>query len=103
MAFLSTIMPGSTAVAKINVKAHSETIPKAYGMDTVLKYETPEGDIKYSDILQATVEVKDAGLFQKLFGWIYKNINRATINNPFCISLKEHCSDTNYILLCCVL
>lgn len=70
MAFLSTIMPGSTAVAKIKVKADSETIPKAYGIDTVLKYETPEGDIKYSDILQATVEVKDAGLFQKLFGWI---------------------------------
>lgn len=69
MAFLSTIMPGSTAVAKIKVKADSETIPKVYGIDTVLKYETPEGDIKYSDILQATVEVKDAGLFQKLFGW----------------------------------
>ena len=70
MAFLSTITPGNMAVAKIKVKADSETIPKVYGIDTVLKYETPEGDIKYSDILQATVEVKDAGLFQKLFGWI---------------------------------
>jgi hypothetical protein len=69
MAFLSTITPGNMAVAKIKVKADSETIPKVYGIDTVLKYETPEGDIKYSDILQATVEVKDAGLFQKLFGW----------------------------------
>lgn len=70
MAFLSTITPDSTAVAKIKVKADSETIPKVYGIDTVLKYETPEGDIKYSDILQAPVEIKEAGLFQKLFGWI---------------------------------
>ena len=70
MAFLSTIAPGSTAVAKVKIKADSEAVPKVYGIDTVLKYETPEGDIKYSDILQAPVEVKEAGLFQRFFGWI---------------------------------
>ena len=70
MAFLSTIAPGSTAVAKVKIKADSEAVPKVYGIDTVLKYETPEGDIKYSDTLQAPVEVKESGLFQKLFGWI---------------------------------
>lgn len=69
-AFLSTISPGSTAVAKIKIKADSEAVPKEYGIDTVLKYETPEGDIKYTDILQAPVEVKEAGFFEKLFGWI---------------------------------
>lgn len=69
-AFLSTIAPGSTAVAKIKIKADSEAVPKDYGIDTVLKYETPEGDIKYTDILQAPVEVKEAGFFEKLFGWI---------------------------------
>lgn len=69
-AFLSTIAPGSTAVAKIKIKADSEAVPKEYGIDTVLKYETPEGDIKYTDILQAPVEVKEAGFFEKLFGWI---------------------------------
>lgn len=69
-AFLSTIAPGSTAVAKIKIKADSESVPKVYGIDTVLKYETPEGDIKYTDILQAPVEVKEAGFFEKLFGWI---------------------------------
>lgn len=70
MAFLSTIAPGGTAVAKIKVKADSEAVPKMYGIDTVVRYETPEGDIKYSDTLQAPVEVKESGLFEKLFGWI---------------------------------
>lgn len=69
-AFLSTMSPGSTAVAKIKIKADSEAVSKEYGIDTVLKYETPEGDIKYTDILQAPVEVKEAGFFKKLFGWI---------------------------------
>ena len=63
-------MPGSTAVAEIKIKADSAAVPKVYGIDTVLRYETPEGDTEYSDTLQAPVEVKDVGLFQKLFGWI---------------------------------
>jgi len=66
MAFLSTIAPGSTAVAKVKIKADSEAVPKEYGIDTILKYETPEGDIRYSDTLQTPVEVKKAGLFQML-------------------------------------
>lgn len=70
MAFLSTIAPGSMAVAKIKIKADRESVPKLYGIDTVLKYDTPEGDIKYSDILQAPVEVKEIGFFQRFFGWI---------------------------------
>ena len=68
--FLSTIAPGSTAVAEIKIKSDSAAVPKVYGIDTMVKYETPEGDIKYSDTLQAPVEVKESGLFQKLFGWI---------------------------------
>jgi hypothetical protein len=70
VAFLPTIAPGTTAVAKIKIKADSEAVPKVYGIDTVVRYETPEGDIEYSDTLQAPVEVKEAGLFQRLFGWI---------------------------------
>ena len=70
MAFLSTIAPGSTAVAKIKIKADSEAVPKMYGVDTVVRYETPEGDIKYLDILQAPVEVKESGLLERLFGWL---------------------------------
>jgi hypothetical protein len=70
MAFLSTIAPGSTAVAKIKIKADSAAVPKIYGIDTVVRYETPEGDIKYSDTLQAPVEVKESGLFERLFDWI---------------------------------
>src|SRR5664280_2104345 len=49
IAFLSTIAPGSTVVAKVKVKADSEAVPKVYGIDTILKYENPAGDIKYSD------------------------------------------------------
>ncbi len=70
-AFLYTMEPGSAAVAKYKIKADSKTLPKTYGVDTVLRYENPEGDIKYSDTLQAPVEVKELGLFQRLFGWIY--------------------------------
>jgi len=70
MAFLSTIAPGSTAVAKIKIKADRAAVPKMYGIDTVVRYETPEGDIVYSDTLQAPVEVKESGLFQRLFGWL---------------------------------
>jgi hypothetical protein len=69
-AYLSTIEPGGVAIAKFKVKADSKTIIKSYGIDTVLRYETPEGDINYSDILQAPVEVKEIGFFQRLFGWI---------------------------------
>jgi len=69
-AFLSTMAPGSTAVAKIKIKADSESVPKIYGVDTVVRYETTEGDIKYLDTLQAPVEVKEPGLFERLFGWI---------------------------------
>jgi hypothetical protein len=70
MAFLSTVAPGSTVVAKVKIKADSAAVPKVYGIDTVLRYETPEGDTKYSDTLQAPVEVKESGLLQWLFGWI---------------------------------
>ncbi|AKB75756.1 NPCBM-associated, NEW3 domain of alpha-galactosidase [Methanosarcina lacustris Z-7289] len=70
MAFLSTIAPGSTAVAKIKIKADSAAVPKMYGIDTVVRYENPDGDIVYSDTLQAPVEVKESGLFQRFFGWI---------------------------------
>lgn len=69
-AFLYTIEPGGAAVAKFKVKADSKAVPKLYAIDTVLRYETPQGDIKYSSILQAPVEVKEIGLFQRLFGWI---------------------------------
>ena len=69
-AYLSTIEPGSVAIAKFKVKADGKTVIKSYGIDTVLRYETPEGDIKYSDILQVPVDVKEIGFFQRLFGWI---------------------------------
>jgi hypothetical protein len=69
-AFLSTISPGGTAVAEIKIKADSAAVPKVYGIDTVLRYETPEGDTKYSDTLSAPVEVKESGLLKWLFGWI---------------------------------
>jgi hypothetical protein len=70
MAFLSNVAPGSTVVAKVKIKADNAAVPKVYGIDTVLRYETPEGDTKYSDTLQAPVEVKESGLLQWLFGWI---------------------------------
>jgi hypothetical protein len=70
MAFLSTLAPGSTAVAHVKIKADGAAVPKVYGVDTKLKYQTPEGDTKYSDVLQAPVEVNAAGLFQILFGWL---------------------------------
>ncbi|WP_370573308.1 COG1361 S-layer family protein [Methanomethylovorans sp.] len=70
VAFISTMTPGSTAVAKIKIKADSEAVSKVYGIDTVVRYETLEGDIKYSNTLQVPIEVKEAGLFQRLFGWI---------------------------------
>ena len=70
VAFIPSMASGSTAVAKLKIKADSEAVAKVYGIDTVIRYETMDGDIKYSDTLQAPVEVKEAGLFQRLFGWI---------------------------------
>ncbi len=69
-AFLGTLEPGSTATAGFKIKADSKSLPKTYAVDIVLRYETPEGDITYSSTLQAPVEVKELGLFQRLFGWI---------------------------------
>jgi hypothetical protein len=70
MAFLSAIAPGNTTVAHVKIKADGAAVPKIYGVDTVLKYETPEGDTNYSDIMEAPVEVKQTGFFQCIFGWL---------------------------------
>jgi hypothetical protein len=68
-AFLYNLQPTSAAVAKYRIKADSKAVSKSYSMDMVLRYETPEGDIKYSSTLTAPVEVKEIGFFQRLFGW----------------------------------
>jgi hypothetical protein len=69
-AYLGTMEPGSTATAGFKIKADSSSLAKTYSVDITLRYETPEGDITYSSTLQAPVEVKELGLFQRLFGWI---------------------------------
>jgi len=69
-AFLYNLEPGSSVTAKYMIKADSKAVPKSYSIDTVLRYETPEGDITYSSTLQAPVEVKEIGFLQRLFGWI---------------------------------
>jgi len=68
-AFLYNLEPASAAAAKYRIKADSKAVSKSYSMDMVLRYETPEGDIKYSSTLTAPVEVKEIGFFQRLFGW----------------------------------
>ena len=69
-AFLDTLEPGSVATARFKIKADSKSLTKTYAVDIVLRYETPEGDVKYSSTLQAPIEVKELGLFQRLFGWV---------------------------------
>lgn len=69
-AFLYTIKPGDTVVASYKIKADSKAVPKTYAVDTVIRYENPDGDIKYSSTLQSPVEVKELGFFQRLFGWV---------------------------------
>ncbi|MCE8424806.1 MAG: hypothetical protein J5U17_03385 [Candidatus Methanoperedens sp.] len=69
-AFLYTIKPGDTVVATYKIKADSKAVPKTYAVDTVIRYENPDGDIKYSTILQAPVDVKELGFFQRLFGLV---------------------------------
>jgi hypothetical protein len=69
--FLYNIEPGSSAAARFKIKADSKAINKTYAIDVVLRYETPEGDIRYSDTLQAAVEVKELELLQRLFPWLF--------------------------------
>jgi hypothetical protein len=69
-AYLNKMEPGKVAVATFTVNADSKAVNKTYSIDTVLRYQTPEGDIKYSDILQAPVVVREIGLFERLFGWL---------------------------------
>ncbi|VVB51572.1 Uncharacterised protein [uncultured archaeon] len=69
-AYLSKMGPGDVAVSSFTIIADSKAVNKTYSIDTVLRYQTPEGDIKYSDILQAPVAVRQVGLFERLFGWI---------------------------------
>jgi hypothetical protein len=69
-AFLYNIEPEEVVVAKYRIKADSKAVSKFYSMDIVLRYETPEGDIKYSSNLQAPIEVKEIGFFQRFFGWV---------------------------------
>ncbi len=70
-AYLYTIKPGDVVIARYKIKADSKTVPKIYGVDTVLRYENLDGDIEHSSTLFAPVEVKEASFFQRLFGWLY--------------------------------
>ncbi len=69
-AYLYTMEPGGIATASFTVKADNKAVTKMYAIDTILRYQTPEGDIRYSDILQAPIEVKEIGFWERLFGWI---------------------------------
>ncbi|MGB8216524.1 MAG: hypothetical protein WCE94_04405 [Candidatus Methanoperedens sp.] len=69
-AFLYTIKPGDTVIASYKIKADSKAVPKTYGVDTVIRYENLDGDTVYSTTMQAPVDVKEIGFFQRLFGWI---------------------------------
>jgi hypothetical protein len=69
-AYLSTIQPGGIAIAHVKIKADSAAVPKIYGVETTVKYQTPEGDINYSDIMEAPVEVKEPGFFQSILEWL---------------------------------
>jgi hypothetical protein len=69
-AYLNKMEPGNVSVATFKINADSKAVNKTYSIDTVLRYQTPEGDIKYSDILQAPVVVREVGLFERLFGWL---------------------------------
>jgi len=70
-AYLNKMEPGNVAVSTFTVNADSKAVNKTYSIDTVLRYQTPEGDIKYSDVLQAPVVVREVGLFERLFGWLF--------------------------------
>ncbi len=70
-AYLNKMEPGNVAIATFKINADSKAVNKTYSIDTVLRYQTPEGDIKYSDILQAPVVVREVGLFERLFGWLF--------------------------------
>jgi hypothetical protein len=69
-AYLYNMEPGYVAVSSFMITADSKAVNKTYAIDTILRYQTPEGDIKYSDILQAPIAVREAGLFERLFGWL---------------------------------
>lgn len=70
MAFIPYMPPGNISIAKIRVKADNSAVPKLYGIDTRIKYETFEGNIQYSEILEVPVQVLEKGWFEKIFGWI---------------------------------
>ena len=70
-AYLNKMEPGDVAVGTFTVNADSKAVNKTYSIDLVLRYQTPEGDIKYSDVLQAPVVVREVGLFERLFGWLF--------------------------------
>ncbi|MFZ3384118.1 MAG: hypothetical protein WA144_09350 [Candidatus Methanoperedens sp.] len=69
-AYLNKMEPGDVAISSFMITADSKAVNKTYAIDTVLRYQTPEGDIKYSDILMAPVPVREVGIFERLFGWI---------------------------------
>jgi hypothetical protein len=69
-AYLNKMEPGNVSVATFKINADGKAVNKTYAIDTVLRYQTPEGDIKYSDILLAPVAVREVGLFERLFGWL---------------------------------
>jgi hypothetical protein len=70
-AYLNKMESGAMAVATFTVNADSKAVNKTYSIDAVLRYQTPEGDIKYSDILEAPVVVREIGLIERLFGWLF--------------------------------
>ena len=56
-AFLGTLNPGDSYEAQYKVKVDKDALPKAYGINTEVKYRDEHGDTQISDVMKASIDV----------------------------------------------
>ena len=59
-AFLGTLNPGDSYEAQYKVKVDKDALPKAYGINTEVKYRDEHGDTQISDVMKASIEVRES-------------------------------------------
>ena len=68
-AFLGTLNPGDSYEAQYKVKVDKDALPKAYGINTEVKYRDEHGDTQISDVMKASIDVQEPAPLGQRIGY----------------------------------
>jgi hypothetical protein len=68
-AFLGTLNPDDSCEAQYKVKVDNDALPKVYGINTEVKYRDEHGDTQISDVMKASIEVRESVTLARRIGY----------------------------------